>query len=748
MEEELAGVVRWYCKSGSVIESKLFKRIAEQLYIRRFPNSDKFKASNSWLKGFSQRCNLEEHYKPANKALGIHRRISCVEAHVEDFIGKFLEAFALYRRMLAAHLGIGVPDLEEQHLRPGIFVMDETCLSNHAPLSYEPRKIVPKGAVLLENKISGRSTICASLLEVYTAAGSLPFHVLTTKQPLAPEEHRVLSAIDTRSVLYFCDLMTGSFDAASHATALRHIGELRQGEPTLLIQDAPNSHMTSISFEAAREHNIIVVCLPHNSSWWLQVPDDLPFALTKRQHYNLIEEWNSGNPGRKPNMFETIRLFLTARKSVLTSEIIIRSFERCGQYPPSDRQIRSKAEQARQRCSGSKKWVETDDLVVIPEVSVAELQSFTVRLGQLSREISRTTAGRRISNEPEALHLISEIHTQNAAVQNQIAEQTAAALHAAQVQLRSEAHQSTPDAPPDPELFTTFYNRDLAVFPRSKQSLEYFQAQMAALKTVLSALKEIAAREKATRSGHFFPPTLIPTVSKIEVRKSFKQKLSAEIASIRLALKDAEKLKKKCLNLQCAATKGRSRNWSICPVCERGVCPLCTTSSSWTEHGESCSRTAAITITSTTTTMVITQQPILSLDQIVAIQSTSPGVTPSISPVISPIISPVITPVISAFLSPVDSPLILAPASARIISFATSSTCTTVPSPAVGAAGITLQVSQPVEFVKPRGKCVGCGMLRSLFECIQGHLNCVRCSNDCLQCNPKRRRMVRTPHDL
>ncbi len=86
---------------------------------------------------------------------------------------------------------------------------------------------------------TGRSKVSASLMEVYNAAGEMPFHVLTTKELLKSEEKQLLRNIDPRSQLFFCELESGNFDAISHSHVLSRIGTIREGLPSFEFKTVP-----------------------------------------------------------------------------------------------------------------------------------------------------------------------------------------------------------------------------------------------------------------------------------------------------------------------------------------------------------------------------------------------------------------------------------------------------------------------------------------------------------------------------
>ena len=240
VEEEFADMIRSYCCNGNVMEKDFFRKIVLK-YIEKHPPAKSrkmpFKCSNKWITGFLSRHGLKVYDHGKAKPLGIHRRIACNPLYVKEFIEKYNVCFTEYKNHLAEVLRIAPIDLSEEQISAGIFAIDETSISNCTRLRYELKQLTPNSVSCLQADVSGRSSINASLLEVYAADGSMPFHVMTTKQTLSTQEKVMLESIDPRSQLFFCDLESGAFDSMVHAQCLSKIGELRgnlhDGNPRL-----------------------------------------------------------------------------------------------------------------------------------------------------------------------------------------------------------------------------------------------------------------------------------------------------------------------------------------------------------------------------------------------------------------------------------------------------------------------------------------------------------------------------------
>ncbi|MDP2434955.1 MAG: hypothetical protein Q8P67_04375, partial [archaeon] len=379
VERDLASVVVNFCEKGSVMHleelSKIAVAYAHQQQVRNF------KASLPWLKKFIQRWNLEQWSEGKRKVLGFHRRISARESIIEEFIQKLFEAYSKFLSAIACDYGKAMEELTHTEISAAVFGMDETSLSNRTPLKYEPSKITKKTGVgsiqCLQSVCQGQSNVCGTLLELFCADGSSPIHWLTTKQEFSDEQKVILEEINPTTEIRFIALESGRFNSSLHSNVLREIGILREGRPTLVIQDTPYMHKTDQSLLAADESNIYLVGIPTNSSWYLQQADDLPFLLNKSEHYKRIRDYRILH-GHCPDLFNTVRIYLEARRDVLSPRVISESFQRVGQYDstlrgPDSRQIRRKAAMARLRCSGTETWVETTDLTEVLPMAQSRL---------------------------------------------------------------------------------------------------------------------------------------------------------------------------------------------------------------------------------------------------------------------------------------------------------------------------------------------------------------------------------------
>ena len=603
IEDDLALLVRNYCAKGNVLEQTFFCQIARE-HVQRMEPGLTFQAHSDWLKDFLKRYNLKCFDDGSSKSLGVHRILSCEPSRVEGFITVLKTAYQNYLRDLAKAMNTQVPDLTEEEIRRGIYAIDETAISNGTPLKYEPKKLVDADVFCMNVLVTGRSKVTASLMEVYAASGEMPFHVLTTKSKLSDAQKLHLSGIDSRSKLLFCELESGHFDAFSHAKVLERIGEIRQGLPSLVIQDCPSTHKSDEALDSAKRGKIHLICLPHNSSCYLQVPDELPFASMKSKHYAKVKEGKQHHNNLQPDLMRTLDIFLHARREVLTIHLIRKAFENCGQFPVSERAIRAKADRARRRCGTEKPLKETDELS-LESLNQSTLDEVLDTIDRAEKQLSiMTNARRRLSGEIIATtQRLESLREQHRKKSDQAYD---ARRSVAQTSVQTQA--SLPLAQ-DPSLYLTSQTFDGSLFPPSIQNKDFLTEQLKVMKILIKRLEEESAQQlDATFSSYMLDPNVISPRERLRARLTWVKSVKSHVKFINDELKRHAELLKSCLNQDCASKKSRQR-WQVCSICKRGYCPSCVSRFSLQEHSTQehpqVSTTTSVTTTSNRTTTII-----------------------------------------------------------------------------------------------------------------------------------------------
>lgn len=587
-ERDLAVAILNFCERGSVMLRSEFIKIsisyAQQL---GFPD---FKASPKWVNRFLTSWELEIWKEGRRKVLGIHRRIAARESIIEQFIQKLSFAYSRFLAVLATHLGKAVAELTHLDISPCIFGIDETSLSNHTPLKFEPVKLTSasgtSGLNCMQSVCQGQSTVCATLMEIFCADGSSPFHWLTTKQALQDHERAHLATINPNTSLHCVALESGRFNASLHSQVLTQLGAIRGGLPTLVIQDTPAMHKTDHSLLAADEANIFLVGLPTNSSWFLQQADDLPFMLNKNRHYSKVREFVNIHR-RVPNLFETVEIYLEARKVVLTEHVIRRSFQRVGQYDPEllgpdMAQIRRKAIAARLRCSGTEDWDETTELRPDSETSqlcVELIRSSNDCIARIVAFQDASLPGRRVSTpiSPELADLIANQEELRQAQQRLAEEFSAAQLAEAR---RHVSHlASLPVDQTEPEIVEAFPHTQYSV-----SDLDYLIAQQNLLRIRISSLVKQQSDTRCSPSGTVLVLGLGSVSSPLIIQS--RKILLRDLKTLITQLKTLQIEKRGCLG--CPKKRAPKTIWEICPICERGFCKSCSKNAALAIHEQTC----------------------------------------------------------------------------------------------------------------------------------------------------------------
>ena len=208
-----------------------------------------------------------------------------------------------------------------------IFNMDETGM----PLDPRPPKVVAhKGVKKVPYRCSGQKsqiTIvgCASA----TGHAIPPFIIFAAKQlnsawmkdEVAGSRYAVSDKgwIDQELFHYW---MTDHF--LTHAVASR---------PLLLLLDGHSSHFRPNTIQFAKDNDIVVFCLPPNTTHECQPLDCSLFGPLKTHWRNVCHTFHQENPSAVITKFNFCGLFKEAWLRAITPETVIGGFRKAGVYP-------------------------------------------------------------------------------------------------------------------------------------------------------------------------------------------------------------------------------------------------------------------------------------------------------------------------------------------------------------------------------------------------------------------------------
>lgn len=103
--------------------------------------------------------------------------------------------------------------------------------------------------------------------------------------------------------------------------------------PLLLLMDGHSSHYSPCFIEAAAENEVIVFCLPPNTTHFLQPLDNGPFGPMKTYWREECHSFSSSNPLRVVTKMQFNRLFHRAWVRGMSMTNIAAGFQHTGVYP-------------------------------------------------------------------------------------------------------------------------------------------------------------------------------------------------------------------------------------------------------------------------------------------------------------------------------------------------------------------------------------------------------------------------------
>ena len=103
--------------------------------------------------------------------------------------------------------------------------------------------------------------------------------------------------------------------------------------PLLLLLDGHSTHYQPQLLRLAREHDVIILCLPPHTTHEAQPLDCGVFGPLKAHWSNVCHSFLQQNPGRVITRFQFSSLFSEAWGMAVTPSNIIAGFRTCGVYP-------------------------------------------------------------------------------------------------------------------------------------------------------------------------------------------------------------------------------------------------------------------------------------------------------------------------------------------------------------------------------------------------------------------------------
>ncbi|XP_046383032.1 uncharacterized protein LOC124172345 isoform X2 [Ischnura elegans] len=104
-------------------------------------------------------------------------------------------------------------------------------------------------------------------------------------------------------------------------------------DPTLLIMDNHQSHISIQVIDLAKEYGIMIVTLPPHCSAKLQPLDVSCYAPFKTYYAAAVDSWNKSNPGKALSIYHIAGCVNFAHQKAMTPATIINGFKKTGIYP-------------------------------------------------------------------------------------------------------------------------------------------------------------------------------------------------------------------------------------------------------------------------------------------------------------------------------------------------------------------------------------------------------------------------------
>jgi hypothetical protein len=208
-----------------------------------------------------------------------------------------------------------------------IYNMDETGV----PLCPRPPKIIArKGQKKVRYRTSGQKTQITVL-----ACGSATGHVLPPFIVFAAKQVSPLWTVDEVSGSRFAVSDNGWVDQElfNYWLTNHFLPNSSSRRPLLLLLDGHSSHFEPYSIQFAREHGVIIFCLPPHTTHECQPLDVSLFRSLKSHWQDSCHKFYQNNPGKVINKLNFCAVFKPAWLKAAVPANLINGFKKTGVYP-------------------------------------------------------------------------------------------------------------------------------------------------------------------------------------------------------------------------------------------------------------------------------------------------------------------------------------------------------------------------------------------------------------------------------
>ena len=308
-EKELSLFIVDVAKAGYGKTRQQIKAIAENVANEKGTIRSK-KVTDGWFKRFMDRhpkLSLRKGDATANV------RMECLNP---DTMKQY---FDLLKDALEKH---GLLDSPAQ-----IYNVDETGM----PLDHRPPKIVTKkGQKKVRYRTSGNKSQITVIGCVSAVGQAIPPFVIFDAKNLNAEwtEGEVAGTTYGLSEKGWVD--TELFRGWLVDHFLKHAVAAR---PLFLLLDGHSSHYQPDLIHFAKDHNIVLFCLPPHTTHESQPLDTTVFGPLKRNWQSVCHQYMQSNPGKIVTKYQFSALLNKAWMLTMTPSNICAGFRKCGVYP-------------------------------------------------------------------------------------------------------------------------------------------------------------------------------------------------------------------------------------------------------------------------------------------------------------------------------------------------------------------------------------------------------------------------------
>ena len=308
-EEELSMFIVDVAKAGYGKTRKQIKDIVEHVATEK-GTLRSGKVSDGWFRRF-----MERHPK-----LSLRKGDATANVRMESLDPETIKQY--FDLLKDALVELGLVNSPAQ-----LYNVDETGM----PLDHRPPKIVTKrGQKKVRCRTSGNKSQITVIGCVSAAGQAIPPFVIFDAKSLNTEwtDGEVsgtsygLSDKGWVDSELFCGWLVGHF--LQYAVAAR---------PLFLLLDGHSSHYQPDLIRFAKDHNIILFCLPPHTTHESQPLDTAVFGPLKRNWQSACHEYMQSNPGKVVTKYQFSALLNKAWMLTMTPSNICSGFRRCGVYP-------------------------------------------------------------------------------------------------------------------------------------------------------------------------------------------------------------------------------------------------------------------------------------------------------------------------------------------------------------------------------------------------------------------------------